>query len=67
MLILVLSHQVPVNAFHRLPRSQAQHQVRVGHEVMRDNARDEVSGSFLVILYDDFHFLEPARGTGRFA
>ena len=49
------AHELAIDTFHGLARGQTQDEVRVGTQIMRDDARDEGCRSFVSGLYDYFH------------
>ena len=55
LLFLVPADEMAINAFHGLASGQAQNEVRVGTEVMGDDARNKGRSSFVSGLYDYFH------------
>jgi len=55
LLLLMKAHKIAIDTFHRFARSQAEHEVRIGTQLMGDDPRNERGGRFRVRLYDDFH------------
>ena len=47
--------ELSINALHGLASGETEDEVRIGAEIMADNASDEQSRAFLVRLNDDFH------------
>jgi hypothetical protein len=56
---------MPIDALHRLARGEAEDEMRIGAQIMSDDARDEQRRGIFRRLNDDFHGRELSRnGTG---